>query len=1433
MRIDDPTFAAQNQAAAKRPRLVVRIVFDIATIYVTSHADMVNVPGTPLLGHLKDVQAVSQQINPDEARSTIGSMSFSLVDIESDMTDALRAQLVDELQNLRGRTVELRLGYTDDYDDTKVQFTQQVNGCEYQDGTYRIRCQDVQRETRKEILEPLITTLRLSVTATATTIPVQDTTDFVAVFHGPSYTDAPDQTVYYFRLEDEVIRATGKTADSFTGCTRGVFNTLAVEHEVEAGATADRQPEVTEFIYLELPGPKLAYALLTGVLDGDAATVPDHWHMGVDTSLVNLVQFQTIGPDLYDTTDDDATLVLRFAGLEKTDGKRFLEEQVYQPLGLYSPVLADGRLGLRRMNHILADAPFVMVLDEDSFTQVGALEHDYDSLLNVFSIDWNWDPIAERFTRRRKVIDQGSIDVHGAADVKEFSWQGLHGSRHTDAVLLKRADSIRDRYAGPPLRMSGNLLHRYNVLEVGDVVRVQLEHVRDYTGDAGPIDRSFEIQRIAVDQISGQVSVSLFGSSQRSSVLPPDTGTALPDTWYDDAGTALAAAVTIVGDVIQPGTYNLTGHANLNNAAAIYYHLADLELADGATLTINDNVQLRIRGFFTINGDIEGVGRGKAGAVDDGVFANENPGTPGFIGDTRGWEGLNMHAQLLNAPLVVLPWAAPQANGLYSSFPFIELSVSGAALIGLPTDIRGTSGGSGGRLVEFESAHVADGGDGGDGGAGLAIICRGASLGASGSIDVSGGDSELGDLSFLPPAGDDIQFRAGSGAPGGPGGVLVVVDGSGPSLPDVLAGLTGAYGSIPNAGTQPIGENGPHGSLEWPRDQQPFAGYNTSIGGDISASILRIQRLAPEQTPEEDVLVPAPANLAVETNAAGDAHVLTNTPPPAGVITEYFGSITDDRGDAVLLGASTAGRYVNGADPGEITYYWARNRNIDTRAVSRFAPDTTTTTIIGGALAPPGGDVADPAVTVEIDDGNIVYDAATQPQIENAGINGFAEYTAPVGRNKRVAVSWTAQARISNTTSGTAVGHAELLVRVFIESEEVFRQDLNLEGFIDSNLNFGLLSGSRSFHLAPEETLEVFLTVGRDFSTSGSSPAQTITWRDAMIDLAAVTSEAVIVEDLGEPLLLLIEGSSTTAATSEDGATWDTVGALPAPIEWRHACYSQSRDRILAVALTGTNRFALSDDRGATWSAEADPTTGYRGWSRCIYLDDHDRFVVGRRNGSGESGVVTTDSIVTSDDGGETWVRRTVGSSNNFQTLNLLYFNGILIGTSFLSTPPIVKSTDGGVTWTGPHALNVGGDTIFAGCVHPTLGFVVLIDAAPGSQDCWHSTDGENWTLLTTGPASGPSDVVSHMVYDEVSDLIVGFGSGIHTSPDGVDWTEQEPSSTVAGAPIARSRPLGKTFCLDNSNDLLYGSTDGVNWTTDAIADEGWSVFIAMETPSP
>lgn len=1419
MRADTATFHSYNVAPQKSPRFVVAIIFDVGSIYITSHTGITTVPGIVLDGHLKEPSAISQRIVPDEGRSEIGSMSFTLIDKDSSFTNEARSKL-NAGKGLRGKEVRLYVGY-EGLDFTQFQRfqTQVISDVEYDEGVYRIQCRDITREQRKEIFEPKKTTLRDSISATATTVPVYVTTGFSTVFHGPSYSDAPNATVGYVIIDDEVIRYTGKTADSFTGCTRGVLNSRAVAHEVDAGTTMDRRPKVEEYIYLELPAAKLAYAILTGVIYNDSATLPSHWHLGIATTWVRLSDFTGIGADLWDTMLDTSGFVARFTGLKKTDGKKFLESELYMLLGCYSPVYSDGTIGLKRMNHVLADAPSVVELNEKNCVSWSALKHEMDGMHNQFRVDWNWD--GEDFTRRNEFIDAASVAAYGTAPVKELKFKGLHGARHTDAIVRNRIDALRDRYTWPPVTQSITILPSLNRLEVGDIPRVNLPTVRDFAGSGQQINRSVEIQQMRMDFASGNVSINVFGSTGKAQVSAPTTAaSALPDAYYTAAGTNLTSVCTIVPvggvGVIQPGTYNLTGNADLNNAGAIYYYAGDLELADGATLTINNNVQLRVRGFFTINGDIDGVGRGHAGVASSGGVQAVNPGTPGYVGNSRGMDGVRREVGARNSNVRrTVPCAL--TKGQKDAFDRIELAVSGNSLLGLPSDLRGTSGGGGGKLIYANSndpsagSVIAQGGTGGNSGAGLAIISRGLAPGASSAIDLSGADSAATSEADL----NGNKAYPGAGGAGGPGALFIGLDGAGISLPDLGGKFIAQTGDVPVNG-DPIS-----GTVANPNiDNPPYAGYLDPAmisGQNLSNAAHRIQYIPETQTPAQDVekLPPAPTSLSVSPGQ--HENVLIIGMPPAGTfdVIEIYAAILNDRAGAVLVDSVGGSTYRHQLSGGVTRFYWVRARRgaavsawfpssstggISGTTYARFiargncqvigdvarkvggsaawdsdvySPDqynngcfvtfrpaqtthflmvglnsdpttdqsyssldyafycrgdatglqiyesgtpvltigayTTSTVLtishdgklikyfVGGALvrqvpvtnatlfmdssfSDPGAQVSalqfgplnavtpspwvargncvagvttarksggtsawdsdvysidsypichlkfkpsqtdahvlvglntdpttdqvytsvdfawypqsggalsiheggvsqgvfgsyttstelaitydgsnvryykdrvlvrtvasasqtffadssfyspgaavdslhfgpgtsleavgtpgiepnaatDPAVTVTPSDGSQAYSAATQIIIEGSGLSAVASYTAPVAFPTQVDVDWSGQARISNATSGTAVGEARITVTVVINGSTVFTKYLGLERYTGGSTDWGIFSGGRTFAVPAGQTIDVFLSTQRTFSSGGSSPAQTMFWRSATINL--------------------------------------------------------------------------------------------------------------------------------------------------------------------------------------------------------------------------------------------------------------------------------------------------------------------------------------------
>lgn len=992
MRDDSITFKLANEASEKSPRFIVEIEFEVESLYLTSHPGIDGVPGVVIENVLVDHSALSQRIVPDEARSEIGALSFELVDLESVFTEAVRSRLQDGA-GLRGKKVRLFIGYStvsspgdgygdgpfgsggfglsSDYDSPDSLFedyqlfqTQVIQSVEYQDGTYNVRCQDITREQRKEIYEPKRTTLRASITATDTTIPVYVTDGFTPIVHGASYSDAPSSTVGYIKVGDEIIRYTAKTPDSFTGCTRGVLNTRAVAHDVDSGTAADRRPKVEEVIYLEMPAPKLAYAVLTGDVYGQATNLPSHWHLGVSSDLVKLSDFTGIGTDLWDTSLDAEGVIVRFVMPGKVDGKKFLESEIYPLIGCYQPVYSDGRIGLKRMNHVLADAAGVLELNESNCVSWSALDHDMDGFFNTVRIDWNWT--GEDYTRTTVFSDADSISIHGSTPIKQLKFKGLHGSRHTDAIIRQRIDALRDRYTHPPQRMTVDVLPSLNRLEVGDIVRVKLPTVRDFVGDGDYIDRAFEIQRKTESQIRGAVTLDLFGSTGRAGVNDPNggtTGNALPDGYYTATGTNLTTVCTIVVvggvGVIQPGTYNLTGNADMNASGAVYYYNGDLQLASGATLTVNNNTQIRVKGFFEIDGTIDGVGRGKAGQADSGGWLATTPGIPGFLGNSRGMDGALVALQS-RVPGFFKTQPAAFTAGQYSAFPFVNLTVSGASLLGIPSDMRGTSGGAGGKLGfstnAYKSGSVAVMGlTGANGGAGLSIICRGLAFGASGLINLSGASSAA-------PAGPPTRMQTfdvfpGTGGAGAPGGLLILLDGSSISLPDIGGKFIGACGHVPIAGT-PMPKRGPEppGKLILEGWQEPGVGYldEALISDlDMSNAAHRIQYIPGEQAAEEDDdRPPTPSQITV-TGGVGVNAIRVGVSNLDGIVVQYYASADNDRTNALLIGEGQITEFKHELPNGSIRYYWARTRRRlpDGRSeYSDFLPSSSTGGISGGTF---------------------------------------------------------------------------------------------------------------------------------------------------------------------------------------------------------------------------------------------------------------------------------------------------------------------------------------------------------------------------------------------------------------------------------------------------------------------------------------------------
>ena len=312
-------------------------------------------------------------------------------------------------------------------------------------------------------------------------------------------------------------------------------------------------------------------------------------------------------------------------------------------------------------------------------------------------------------------------------------------------------------------------------------MRVNLPQIEDFTQSGVGLNRNFEVQRVTQDWIKGSVKIDLFGSSAVASPVPEESGVGsevVDSGFFSSSGTEISpanfgAAVTDVGGVTTVvSNISLTGGSDINSSDSIFYCDQDLTINAGVTVTIISNVQIRAKGFFQLNGKIDGKGRGFTGGlgVSQGAstnldlnyyrsygtstpfYAASNFGTRGFIDpkfipQRGGFVTVSGNEQSSYKTLVYPDLAGEiSQGGSRNAAPSLDLKISGTQLSGLPSDLRGSSGVGGGVCVQYESyfgtyIDQRAGSDGGASGAGLVIVCSGADIGANGVIDTSGEDA--------------------------------------------------------------------------------------------------------------------------------------------------------------------------------------------------------------------------------------------------------------------------------------------------------------------------------------------------------------------------------------------------------------------------------------------------------------------------------------------------------------------------------------------------------------------------------------------------------------------------------------------------------------------------------------------------------------------
>ncbi len=757
MRINTDDFDEFNDSKSQQPRFVIEIDFSTDGTdlhYFTSHDDVPTI--TPVThGVLKKTSSISQKLVPERANSSIGSLSFDLLDVGQAVTTVFNSKRVSR-KVLFGKRARLYIGFSGmDWADYRLEQTQFIDKkLKYKNVVYSISCKDSTYGMNKSIMQPLETRLSSSILAADTDIPVYNVEGWQMVERDSDFLDAPNTTCTYLEIDDgknkEYCRVTA-IGTSFT-VVRGVLGTTALDWTLPVDANDEKGPKVKELIFVQMSSLKLAYAVLTGELIGQTGTFPPHWHVGIDTSLLTESEF---------TDQDDFTAYA--VGLQKTDAKKFIEAEIMLPNSRYLRVNGSGGMDLKRLFAINSEAAPVFHLDDSQIIKHGDLEFDSQSTFNKFEIDWSYDtkPKKPEYRRKSTFIFQDSVTDYGE-QLKSFKFRLINGVTATTTTLLNLINSFADRLAGEAARLKVSTFSSNNNLEVGDVGLITHANIINFnTGTS--LNDSMQVISTKADQTKGIFEVELFGSTYTPEPLTDGTLRVLNDSFYTVTDNALP---NVTANQLTTDT-TLTGGDNHNNF--IFEVDGDLTIPDGTTLTMTDNVQLRIRGQFTVLGTIDCSGNGRTTGG-------------GFVGTSIGHFGARC------VPYPVQGYLCSRTNGQtnqgqHEACPTFDLSnPNGLSFLGVPDDLRGSAGALGGastRLDEFgDPDELSAGGTGNASGSACVVVCRGMSLSGNGIIKTSG---VAGNAAVA-----DGTSTGGHGGHSTPGAFVVLLDGGTSSIPDLV-----------------------------------------------------------------------------------------------------------------------------------------------------------------------------------------------------------------------------------------------------------------------------------------------------------------------------------------------------------------------------------------------------------------------------------------------------------------------------------------------------------------------------------------------------------------------------------------------------------------------------------------------------------------------
>lgn len=405
----------------------------------------------PTKQYLTVPNGAGSQITPDEGRASLGSMTFSLLDYNTEIT------YLAFLYQLGNRIVTLKQGFQDlDESEYVLVYTGRI--LDYtliNDNVYwQFQVVNLLKDERKDIFRAFT-----KLTAPATGIAVTLTVEATALF--PTATAG----VLYLKIDDEVISYTGKTATTFTGCSRGQLGTVAAAHSADA--------QVVNLVRLTGNPLTLALQILTSTGAGTNGTydvLPACAGLAIDQDNIDVERFES-ERDRWVTN-----VTFLFEEIEKMNGKVFLEQQLYTFSNAYPTTTNAGKISVKVYSPPLPSS-IAEPLDDD--TLIGPPSYQGNVLeryfFNEVDASYDWDFRTHTFLSRSLYENTDSQTEFGSADNPEirtrtFLSRGLRTATTGQSRINRTFERFLRRFSVPSPILGARAFFSKRLLESGDVL---------------------------------------------------------------------------------------------------------------------------------------------------------------------------------------------------------------------------------------------------------------------------------------------------------------------------------------------------------------------------------------------------------------------------------------------------------------------------------------------------------------------------------------------------------------------------------------------------------------------------------------------------------------------------------------------------------------------------------------------------------------------------------------------------------------------------------------------------------------------------------------------------------------------------------------------------------------------------------------------------